>query len=362
MKFLVEQELRNIYYDPSTGYQSAERLYQKAKESGLKVSRRLVGDWLKTQDTYTRYKPVIRKHKYQRTFVRDLGDQIQMDLVDMGKYKNQNKGFYWILTAVEILSRYAFTIPVYRKTTNYMTEAVNKLLKKFKERFGKYPKTAQFDDGKEFYNVGVKSLLESHDVKYFSTNSSRKAAIVERFNRTLKTSMWKYFYANGSNKWISVLDDLTKNYNQTKHSVILMKPVNVNETNKDEVWITLFGYGLDEFPRPKFSLNETVRVSKYKSIFEKGYEANFTEEIFKIIRVFRGDPNMYELEDLTEEPIIGKFYESELSAVIKKDDVYRVEKILKRKKGKGKEMVLVKWLGYTSNHNSWIPKENVVDV
>ena len=71
---------------------------------------------------------------------------------------------------------------------------------------------------------------------------------------------------------------------------------------------------------------------------------------------------MYELEDHKKEPIIGKFYESELSAVIKKDDLYRVEKILKRKKVKGKEMVLVKWLGYSSTHNSWIPKENVVDI
>ena len=88
-----------------------------------------------------------------------------------------------------------------------------------------------------------------------------------------------------------------------------MKPADVNKSNKDEVWITLFGYGLDEFPRPKFSLNETVRVSKYKNIFEKGYEANFTEEIFKIIKIFRGDPNMYELEDHEQEPIIGKFYE-----------------------------------------------------
>ena len=174
--------------------------------------------------------------------------------------------------------------------------------------------------------------------------------------------MWKYFYANGSYKWVSVLDDLTKNYNQTKHSVILMKPANVNETNKDEVWITLFGYGLDEFPRPRFSLNEMVRVSKYKNIFEKGYEANFTEEIFKTIKIFRGDPNMYGLEDHEKEPIIGKFYESELSAVVKKDDIYKIEKTLKRKKVKGKEMVLVKWLGYSSKHNSWIPKESVANV
>ena len=351
-EFIIEQELRDIYYNPSTGYQSAERLYQKAKESGLKVSRTLVKNWLKTQDTYTRYKPIVRRHKFQRTFVKDLGDQVQMDLVDMGKYKDQNKGYHWILTAVEILSRYAFTVPVYRKTTKHMTKAVRELLKKFNDRFGRYPKTAQFDDGKEFYNVGVKDLLKSHDVSYFSTNSSRKAAVVERYNRTLKTSMWKYFYANGSYNWIDILDELTLNYNQTKHSSILMKPADVNESNKDDVWTTLFGYELGEFPKPNFSLGETVRISKYKNIFGKGYEANFTEEIFKISKVFRGDPNMYELEDHEREPIIGRFYESELSAVDKKDDVYRVEKTLKRKRVKGKDMVLVKWLGYGSKHNS----------
>ena len=158
------------------------------------------------------------------------------------------------------------------------------------------------------------------------------------------------------------LDDLTRNYNRTKHSVILMKPIDVNESNKDEVWITLFGYGIDEFPRPKFSVDDTVRISKYKNIFEKGYEANFTEEIFKIVKIFRGDPNMYALKDLTGEPIIGRFYENELSAVDKKDDVYRVEKVLKRKKVKGEEMVLVKWLGYSDKHNSWIPKKDIMDV
>ena len=259
-----------------------------------------------------------------------------MDLVDMGKYskagQNQNKGYYWILTAVEILSRYAFAIPVYRKDTKNMTKAVDELLKQFKERFGKYPKVAQFDEGKEFYNVGVKELLKKHNVEYFSTNSDRKAAIVERFNRTLKTSMWKYFYSKGTYNWINHVDELVDNYNHTKHSSILMKPADVNKSNKDQVWITLYGYPLGDLPLPKFRIGDTVRISKYKNIFTKGYEANFTEEIFKIVKVFRGDPNMYEIEDHEGEPIIGKFYEQELSAVDKKDDVYRVEKILKKEK------------------------------
>ena len=78
------------------GYQSAEKLNQKAKKKGLSVSRRVVREWLKTQNTYTRYKPAVRKYKFQKTFVKDLADQIQLDLVDIGKHKNKNKGHYWI--------------------------------------------------------------------------------------------------------------------------------------------------------------------------------------------------------------------------------------------------------------------------
>ena len=141
-----------------------------------------------------------------------------------------------------------------------------------------------------------------------------------------------------------------------------MKPADVNKSNKDQVWLTLYGYGLGDFSLPKFRIGDTVRISKYKNIFKKGYEANFTEEIFKVVKVFRGDPNMYEKEGHEGEPVIGKFYEEELSAVNKKDDMYRVEKILKKKKVKGKNMVLVKWSGYDSKHNCWIPEENIQDI
>ena len=123
-----------------------------------------------------------------------------------------------------------------------MTKVVTELLKQFKDRFGYYPKLAQFDDGKEFYNVGVKSLLEKHNIKYFSTKSYKKAVIVERFNRTLKTAMWKYFYSKGTYKWIDVLNYLVYNYNNTKHSTILIEPNDVNKSNENQVWNTLYGY------------------------------------------------------------------------------------------------------------------------
>ena len=162
------------------------------------------------------------------------------------------------------------------------------------------------------------------------------------------------------------MDQLVYNYNNTKHNTILMKPKDVNKNNEYQVWTTLYGHLYAESPLPKFKVGDMVRISKYKSTFTKGYEANFAEELFKVIKVIRGDPNVYEIEDLEGEPIIGKFYEEELSGVsssaVKRDDVYRVKKILKRKKVKGKKMVLVKWLGYDNKHNSWIPESNIQDM
>ena len=169
-----------------------------------------------------------------------------------------------------------------------MTKAVELLLEKFKDKFGKYPNVVQFDEGKEFYNVGVRNLLKSHDVSYFSTQSDKKAAVVERFNRTLKAMMWKYFYSKGTYARIDVLDELVENYNGTKHGSTLMKPVDVNKSNENLVWITLHGSALGELPLPKFRVKDTVRVSRYKSVFGKGYEASFTEEIFKVTRVLSG--------------------------------------------------------------------------
>ena len=75
------------------------------------------------------------------------------------------------------------------------------------------------------------------------------------------------------------------------------------------MWVTLYRSVVGKLPLPKFRVGDTVRVSKYKSTFSKGYEANFTEEIFKISKILRGDPNMYETEDHEGEPIIGNFYE-----------------------------------------------------
>jgi hypothetical protein len=103
-----------------------------------------------------------------------------------------------------------------RKSTVNMVPAIHAFMQQFKLRKYEVTKPAkiQFDDGVEFTNVGVRQYLLKNNVEYFSTYSDKKAAIVERFSRTM---MCQYFHSVGTHKWI---DDLVKNYNHTKHRTI----------------------------------------------------------------------------------------------------------------------------------------------
>jgi Chromo (CHRromatin Organisation MOdifier) domain len=56
---------------------------------------------------------------------------------------------------------------------------------------------------------------------------------------------------------------------------------------------------------------------------------------------------------LSGEDIEGEFYEQEFQKVIKTDDMYEVEKVIKTRKQHGKVEYYVKWKGYTDKFNSW---------
>ena len=92
--------------------------------------------------------------------------------------------------------------------------------------------------GKEFYNVDVQKILKKHNINHYSTYSTLKASIVERFNRTLKSDMWMMFTLNGNYKWIDELPRLVSDYNARKHRTIGMRPADVRDCRKT------FGHGV----------------------------------------------------------------------------------------------------------------------
>lgn len=295
------------------------------------------------------HKSARRNFQKRRVIIKGLDDLWQADLVEMGAYSADNENNRYLLTVIDTFSKFAWTAPIKNKTGSSVTEAMENILNK-----GRIPNNLQTDDGKEFFNTTFQSLMKKLHINHYSTFSPLKASIVERFNRTLKNLMWKEFSANGSYCWINMIDTLTKKYNNSKHRTIKMKPSKVNATNEKQILSTIYDH-IKIHITPKFKVGDFVRISKYKHVFDKGYTPNWTTEIFKITKVQHTNPVTYLLEDYQGNPIKGGFYELELQKS-KFPDTYLIEKVLRRKK----DQLFVKWLGFASDHNSWIPisKEN----
>ena len=216
------------------------------------------------------------------------------------------------------------------------------------------PKNLQTDKGKEFYNTHVQAILKKRDINHYSTYSVMKASVVERFNRTLKNDMWKLFTLNGSYRWIDALPKLLSDYNRRGHRTIGMRPVDVTPDVAERLLSTVYSHAKIAAPS-RFRVNDPVRVSKFKTVFEKGYTPNWTTEIFRVAEVRQTNPATYRLIDSRGESIAGGFYEHELQRV-SDPNVYLVEKVL-RKQG---DKAYVKWLGMDNSHNSWIKKKDIL--
>ena len=293
--------------------------------------------------------PARRNFPRRRVIVRGYDDLWQADIVEMRPYSSFNRGHHYILTVIDVLSKYAWAVPLKSKGGSETADAIVEIIR----ASGRCPKNLQTDMGKEFYNVDVQKILKKHNVNHYSTYSMLKASIVERFNRTLKSDMWKMFTLNGNYKWIDELPRLVSDYNARKHRTIGMRPANVTPAIAERLLDTV--YSVIKIAGPaKFKVGDSVRVSKYKTIFEKGYTPNWTTEVFTIVKVHT-NPVTYLLEDYRGKSVAGAFYEHELHRATH-PDVYLVEKVLRRKGDK----VYVKWLGFDGSHNSWIHKNNVI--
>ena len=265
----------------------------------------------------------------------------------MKAFSEFNQGFNFLLLVIDIFSKYGWIIPLENKEGKTVASALKTI---FKER--KTEKT-WVDKGKEFYNKDVKALIE-----LYSTENEEKSSVVERWIRTMKEKMWKYFTDHNTNVYIDILPDLVKDYNNTKHSSIKMTPVEASKKkNELTVWRNLYPDRLDILDiNPKFSVGDKVRISKKKKTFEKGYTTRWTEEIFTITKINHTSPVTYKIADLNGEEIDGTFYEPELQKT--SQQLFRIEKVIE----KGKNKSLVKWKGYSNDFNSWVDNKDIVNL
>lgn len=351
--------MKDTYTNPKSPacFAGVQAILREARKTNLGIKRKKVQSFLDAQETYTLHKPKRRKFLHNRTVAWGIDSHWQADLCDMQSLSKHNGNVKYLLTVVDVLSKYAWAQPCNSKHPTSVRDAFEVIL----HESSRFPAYLYTDKGKEFIGKSFREFLNKKMIQHIvSQNPDVKASVAERYNRTLKTRIWKYLSENKTWRYIDVLQDIVNSINRSYHRSIGCRPVDVCMENENEVWNRLYGNNKAEKPISfKFNVGDCVRIVKEKHIFQKGYLPNFTQELFTISECVPRQPPVYRLEDLNGEPIEGIFYEQELVKYIKEDDVYELEKIIQKRTRNGRKEVLVKWMGYPHKFNQWIPESSV---
>ena len=247
------------------------------------------------------HKPVIKKFNKRKVYSQRKDNIWGVDLADMQSLSKKNKGIKYLLRVIDLYRKYAFVIPLKDKKGISIVNASDKIIKQSKRK----PNKIWVDQGSEFYNRILKKWLSDNDIIMYSIFNEGKSVVAERFIRTLKNKLYKHMTASGKNVYYDVLDNVVSEYNNTKHSTIKMKPIDVKDNKR--VYI-------DEHNEKdsRFKVGDRVRISKFKNIFAKGYTPNCSKEIFIVEKINDTVPNTYNIS----EEIIGSFYDKELQKSI----------------------------------------------
>ena len=348
--------IEKFYKNPKKGLTGVKEVHRKMNKEGYKVTIKDVKNKLESLESYSLNKKIIRKGETRKTLTRYPNRQWQADLVFMdvpqGAPASENDGVKYLLTVIDVFSRYAWSRTLKTKKGSEIVEVFKDIFKEAK------PELLQVDQGSEFYNKKFQDFLDENDVKLFSTHSDKKAAVVERFNRTLKMRMGKLFDVNQSFRYVDNLSDLVYNYNSSLHRTIKMTPIEaIKEKNILKVYKNVNKTSDISEDKAKFNVGDLVRIPMHRNIFSKEIIGNWTIEIFKIDKVVYTTPTTYKLVDLKDEEIKGSYYEFELNKVPQSvlDDSFRIEKIIEKKGNKS----LVKWLGWPEKFASWIDNKDL---
>ncbi len=360
----MEQLLKDIYFNPKNpaSFSSVERLYLAAHSKDPTITREVVTQWLHGQDTYTLNKPARRTFKRSRVITTGMHVQQDLDLADVSGMAEANDDVHFLLIAIDVFSRKLYVQPLKSKRALDVVQGLEKL-------WGDDPIPAlvRTDRGLEFTNKASQAFFKANDVRHFTTNNYVKANFAERVIRSLRMRIHRLITYRQNERFIDDLQAIVGAYNGSVHSGIGMAPSDVNSDNQRAVWYTQYWVGArGKKPKPfVHAIGAYVRISYLKMAFTRGYDYQYSGEIFKVIGRLRRDTlPVYKIEDLNGDRVEGTFYCQELVAAPRgDDDIWKVERIIRRRKRKGhKKEVLIKWLHFPSKFNSWVDEDSVVDI
>ena len=352
--------LHKIYFDPShpASFEGPLRLYKAVKKDKIyNISHSEIKRWIQNKESYSKNKGVNRQFQRSRVIVSGIDDQWDIDLASFISFSDENDNYKYLVCVIDIFSRYAWIIPIKDKKAENIVQAFNIVLAE-----GRKPRRLRSDAATDFTSKKFQRNLNDKGITHFTTHNEKQANFVERFIQTIKSKIFRYMIERNDARYIDILPKLVDSYNKTWHSGIRSEPINVNQTNEKQLWWQMYWPKYKYVHKKKrkkikykFNISDTVRIAYTISAFSREYGMKWSTEIFKIIRRYNrlGLP-IYKLNDWSDDPVAGTFYESELQSVNVTDDMFKIENII-RYKGRGKnKQALVNWKGWPKKFDSWV--------
>ena len=319
-----------------------------------------IDNFLAKNEIYTRFKQHRKPSKYSPIYVYRKRELFQADVVFFTNEAlvAENDGYKYMFTCIDCFTKMAWVYPMKTNRCATVMECFQDILRKC----GKKPERLNSDRGSELICKSFKDFLARQQIFHYLSYSSRKCPIVERFNLTIQNLLYKIMATKRSWKWTDFIGQAMKIYLHRKHSTIGMSPIEAEkEQNSSLVRQNLFKFFQKNRKRqtkPKYKLNDTVRIWKARHTFQRGYDENFSREYFKIREIKQNLPvPRYILEDSMGNVITGSFFQDELIK-FEPNDLFEIEVIRKRKRGRKTEY-LVHYLGYPSSMDQWLPEKEL---
>ncbi|KAL3117791.1 hypothetical protein niasHT_009837 [Heterodera trifolii] len=300
----IESQLEQVYYNLNSpaSYAGMQKVLAEARKRIPNLKLHDVQKFLHKQRTYTLFKPKRNKFPRLKTVPSGLHTDWQCDLCIMDSLKEHNDGYRYILVCIDVLSRQIYVAEAESKKSEHMIEAFEKVFKKAQV----LPNKMYSDSGLEFQAKRMNDYWLSKDIIKHVMFSPHLHAV----NRTTG-----------------------------------MRPVDVNFRNATELRNRLYKDMEEQKRIPKFKIGDIVRITKEKGDFSKGYFPNFTDELFKIVRVNPTNPPSYRISDLEGENIKGIFYDQELVKTVAAEQTTHRAEILKSRVRNGVKQHFVHWIG-----------------
>ena len=231
-----------------------------------------------------------------KTDVYHIDDIWSLDILDLKDYgPENNRGYRYVLVIIDNFSKFGWTIPLKNKSAQTIKDSFENIIISSKRS----PNLLEGDRDRGFYNNIFQDFLNKNVIKLYSRNSSYGAVFAERFNRTIRDLLKRPVFEKGDSNWIDVLPTITKQYNNRIHPSIKLTAIQGSlKKNEGYVYKTI----LDKRNKikPKFQLNEFVRVADLKKTFSKGDATNWSYKLFKITELIIDTIPSYRLDNLPE--------------------------------------------------------------